>query len=560
MDKLKEQLAVLKQHSFWIMCGGILLVCVVTWYMTTGKLASLQTQYQSEITSNISAMESIRGKNDHPNQSTSKGMDLTMAVYGEDVYNGWLLLAKNQESVLVWPPTFANDPVFMRDVADLRPIELKVAGDSVKDQKISEENRRLYRNFILEEIPRLADPIKSKWHVKGAVAGNAGGGVPGGGAPGGSMPGGGAGPTAAPGGSNGADEARDKDDKSLVIWNPANQRDIVATHFGFAANIEIPTTLQVLYAQEDLWVLENIMSIIAATNGDAQYRHDVAIKYIDSIKIGRGAIGVAGQVTANSANGGGGAAPGGSPGGTPGGSPGGTTGGSPGGSPGGGMSGASPGGMAGGMPGGMAGASPGGAPGGSNRASVNLADGRYVDTDYQPVDAARLVSTMKGQGVEKDRLLAIAKRVPVRLQFKMDQRRLSLLLAECGNSKLPMEVRQIRVNKTDSGNAGGGGGGAMPGGGGGGMPGGGGGGGMPGGSSGMLGSGDADGGGGFPGGGIGGGGNQQGKKSIAASSTDPNEITVQIYGIVYLYNPPDRTILGLPEGPAVTTTALSSAR
>ena len=35
--------------------------------------------------------------------------------------------------------------------------------------------------------------------------------------------------------------------------------------------------------------------------------------------------------------------------------------------------------------------------------------------------------------------------------------------------------------------------------------------------------------------------------SIASSKEDPNEINVEIYGIVYIYNPPDRKLLGLPE-------------
>jgi hypothetical protein len=185
--------------------------------------------------------------------------------------------------------------------------------------------------------------------------------------------------------------------------------------------------------------------------------------------------------------------------------------------------------------------------------SDSLADNRYVDRDYQGVLSSRLVSAMKGQPEKpEDLFLAVAKRVPVRLVFKMDQRRVATLLAECGNSKLPVEVKQVRVNR-QSATFGGGGGGMM-----GGMM-------EPGGAeapggadpagmmAGMMG--------GMMGGvgGFGGNANNPNRQTIADSNLDPNEIGVEIYGIVYIYNPVNRAVLGLKEEapatpPTVTTT------
>ena len=94
-------------------------------------------------------------------------------------------------------------------------------------------------------------------------------------------------------------------DDSVVIWNPQNQQEILTTHFGFTMRSNFPTTLEVLYAQEDYWVLDNIMQIIRATNKitnskgeleDAQARHDAVVKYIDFVRIGRSAYGLAGKV------------------------------------------------------------------------------------------------------------------------------------------------------------------------------------------------------------------------------------------------------------------------
>ena len=72
-----------------------------------------------------------------------------------------------------------------------------------------------------------------------------------------------------------------------------------------------------------------------------------------------------------------------------------------------------------------------------------------------------------------------------------------------------------------------------------------------------------------------GGGNAGGAKaasSIASSKEDPNEITVEIYGIVYIYNPPERKLLNMPEpvatgpvtapvtGPTATPTSTTPAK
>ena len=46
------------------------------------------------------------------------------------------------------------------------------------------------------------------------------------------------------------------------------------------------------------------------------------------------------------------------------------------------------------------------------------------------------------------------------------------------------------------------------------------------------------------------GGGSRPAAGIASSKEDPNEISVEIYGIVYIYNPPERKLLGLSD-PAV---------
>lgn len=174
--------------------------------------------------------------------------------------------------------------------------------------------------------------------------------------------------------------------------------------------------------------------------------------------------------------------------------------------------------------------------------SANPTDFRYVDQEYKPLTRDRLINAMKGQPQKpEDLLLAVAKRVPVRIRVKMDQRRLPALLANCGNSALPVEIKQVRINR-EGGSSGGmmmGGMGGMDqamgrGAGGAGGP-----------TMMMDPGGDAEGAGGL--GGFGGAGGTSGVRSkVADSSIDANEISVEVYGIVYIYNPVNREVLGLP--------------
>ena len=574
MDKLKEQLAPVQKHLFWILCVCILLVSLGSWYRATSHLKSEQERLKGDIDAKTNAVKAIQPN--HPNDNTNKEMEAMAKRYGEDVAKAWALLAENQEKVLVWSTT-VFDPDFIRVVTPLRPPELKV-GRTLGDE-ISRDDRVLARNIFEKVLHELPQTIGAKWAAKAQAGGSMGmgGAVPETAGAFGGAEAGAAGLEGLPGLANQQKEA----DDSIVIWNPGNQSDLLTHHFNFVTNESaIPTTLDVLYAQEDVWILQNIMNIIKATNeynGPISQRHEAAIKYIDSVRIGRTAVAVAGKVTAPGAAGGQGGIGGmGGPGMMPGmgagmdegtmgapmggGMPGMDGGGDapPGGGGAGGAGGAGPG-MAGGMP--MPGA--GGSGGGAQATTIDPADNRYVDKDYKPLKADRLKKAMRGEATDpKDLLLAVAKRVPVRLSFKMDWRRVPVLMAECGNSKLPMEIKQVRVNRQSGGGLSGEGGG-MPGMGGGMMPGMAGGGMMPGmaggtgaGMAGGAMGGDQAGGGAFPGmGAFGGGGTNPNRSKVADATNDPNEVSVEVYGIVYLYNPVNRTVLGLPaaETPATVT-------
>jgi hypothetical protein len=549
MDQLKAMLPAIKQHSFWGMCIGILAVSAASWWMSTGALKSEKEAKLSAIKGSFSNVEQIRNQQPkHPNESTSKGMDVLLARFSKEVAEGWQIQYDHQATVLVWPPSFNQE--FHDAVNKLRPIEaIPVTSPGQIDIKyeLRAPLRTQYRNFIDRDLPILATTIGTTWMATSASISNDGFG------PGGGPPGFGGGPGGA---AFGDGAARAEVDNSIVLWSPSSQQEIMKTHFGFTAKADLPTTLEVLYAQEDLWVLQSIMDTIKSANADAETRHDAVIKELHFVRVGRSALGLAGKISVvgqTGSQGGpegmGGGMPGG-PGGPPGASPPGMSGSPP---PGAGAGGSTPPGVvAGGGGSGPVAPTPG-AEGTSAAASTDLADGRYVDEQYKPLPAARLRASLTSRD-PKDALLAVAKRMPVRMRFKLDQRRLHRVLAECGNSRLPIEIRQVRINRPPAAASGGGGmadgmgsmadmgggpgGSAPPGGNFGGPPGAFGGG--PPGAEGM--------------GGMFAGGPRQGAGSIGDASVDPNLVEVEVYGIVYIYNPVNKSQLGLAEA---TTTAMS---
>jgi hypothetical protein len=581
MDQVKAFARTAAKHVFWIGCGLILVGSMASWYLARQSLHKEFEKYQTDIKAKFTAVKGLQAKQDPPNQKSHQEMDKLLDNTLKLVVQAWQLQYAQQDAILRWPLDLRED--FVTAVRPLKPIEAKVDFPTPANQELKVDFRRRYAGYVGNLLPRLADIPGTIWQVGRSPAGG--------------MPGmmGGAAPLS-------PEEAQQLAQRKppVVIWDPADQARLVSTHFNWSNQPDSsPTTLQVLYAQEDLWVLTALMHIIRQTNGQIESRHEAVVKNIETILIGRHAPPRAGQVIRLGGSGMGGGMMGGM--GDMGsgymmeGSAGGgempdmagsdTTSPSP------MMGGSADMGSAGGDMGGMM------MPG-MGRASADPAEGRYVDNEYQALKAETLRSALRSPSPD-DAFLVVAKRMPVRMRLVVDVRKLPRLLAQFGNSALPVEVRQVRINRgKDSG-----GGYDMMGGGGGGygMMGGGGGYGMMGGGedSAMMGGGSPDMGSGYgammspPGGmgmgmGMGGygqspdmggagysppgygaemGGSGYGMGGQAANvkdrtnlaSTSQNDVPVEIYGIIYIYNPVDEQKLGLDQQPTLTGTTPPAA-
>jgi hypothetical protein len=327
--------------------------------------------------------------------------------------------------------------------------------------------------------------------------------------------------------------------KGLVAWDET-LRQALRDQYDWDT---LPTSQQVRYANEDLWIYRALLKIIANTNKDAKEHLVASVKQIEALNIGPlvslptqfyvPAVPVGGVVTDGASEGGGeGAMP----------SDGGTldpTGGLP---PAPGQAGQGEGGDAA-----AAAMTP------DQYTDAVLKHGRYVDAKGKPV------------GYSQPEPFAEFKIMPFEMHLLMDQRRIPDLLANCANSPLPVEVRQVGIVSTeqplDTANAGGGQrqGRAgmmqlqqrpmMPARGG-----------MPGGEGDM------------PGGrGMGGLMNRQplqrGMEGGGGGALDlgsavelrPADLHVEIRGVIYIFNPPDRSKGGKTPEPTAETPVAPAA-
>lgn len=518
MDDLKRYLKEAAKYSFWIISGLVLLLSAVVFYLVKSGLDQAITQRINALNGSFSKINEVSNKTStHPNDSSHKEMENRLNGLVDDVDQAWKFQYERQKEFLTWPQSAFQFPQTREIFDGLRPFEKQVPFPLPEKapeplDKITVRDRDVYKGYIEPEFPALAKKIGSSWKfVLDAKALSGGGGF---------EPPGGGGSFAPPGlggfstgpGAKAAEPTRD-----LVRWSEASQKEIISDALPWFSKPTPPSIYEIYYTQEDIWLLRGLMDILANTNSEAKENFQAIVREIEFIRWGARASRDAGALAGADAVGGGGGMMGGMMGGMPG-----MGGGPPGGYAGGGAGGAPAG--YGGMGGGKGGLMPGGGAGPARR---DPADGRYVDNSFKPLTGAQLRTAMSLQNAN-DAVIAVAKRIPVRMRLKVDESQIGRLITECGNGKMMLEVLQVRYN-TDAAAAPGAASGAAGGGAG-----------FPGGAASMGTGGGA--GASFKeddsGEGGGGGASMPGMPGAGESPDTRGEIPIEIYGLVYLYNPP----------------------
>lgn len=371
MDQLTVALRYLKRIHFWIICPLVTLMGIGAWYLAVGSLDEQKDENVGKIEGHYSTVQQLTSISPHPNSNVADAMEQLISKTQNEIKEAWDTKSAQQVGVLTWPEfpdwSAAQKRDFLRTVQPLRPIERMVKVDDPDRLNIAQ--RESFRDYIRQELPRLAKLAGSAWVLRGdegaSVVGN----------------------------------AAEQQANTIVLWKPESQKTIVERHFQWKTGRGTPSTLEILYAHEDLLVLRHLMQIISRTNEDATTRHSAAVRKILEINIGKEAV--YSDVTVE---------------GIEAGSGGGNT---------------SP-----------ASASP------DAEALPDPAEGRYVDKNYEPLPAETLRQVMEQDGEldPEQAYLAVAKRIPVRMRVSIDQRHINRLLVECANSELTVEVRQLLIN------------------------------------------------------------------------------------------------------------------
>ncbi|HUT93943.1 MAG TPA: hypothetical protein VMY37_31055, partial [Thermoguttaceae bacterium] len=290
MDQVKFVLAAVKKHHFWVLCGVIVVLVLGAWWSATSGLAKSIETRKGELESAEKSLQGITSESLHANKECISAVQAKHEKLKNEVYGAWDFLYRVQKKNSVWPPIAPN---FRRDIELLGP-----------DDEIRPEYRDLYMYFIRKHLPRLYEAVDIRLPAKrdaqgmiitdengkpvkidpfetasgqnyATTTGYGGGGMPD------TMEGSGYSPT-----GSSRDELVGK-----VDWTMGDLKRIRDGYYWKTR----PTTTQVRLAQEDLWVYEALLRIIAKTNETATSQYNAAVKNIQALEIGQRAAGAFAQ-------------------------------------------------------------------------------------------------------------------------------------------------------------------------------------------------------------------------------------------------------------------------
>ena len=490
MDQLKEQLSVVLKYGFWIGSVLVLLGSAVLWYLSTSNLTEENDKRTSALQSKVTSISGIRSElSEHPNELSHKEMEALIVERQQEVLRSWQTLFERQQKILTWPDDLSE--TLLEQFEGKVPIEKYVEFDDESPDPTELTLRNNYARYIKNALPDIAKIARTEWTAKfdagaGMMGMGGGMGMEMGIGMGMGMSGMGRGPTIV--GVGGLEQG------PVVQWSTGSQSALLSDLFPWRGSV--PSTLEIYYSQENLWILKQLMQIIAAVNGDARQPYQADIHEIKRLSIGKSVQFGAGNISKPGVAGGGMEAM---------------------------MMGMD---MEMGM--GMMEMDMGEMMG-MDVEAVDPGDGRYVDLDREPIDGSTLRSALTSEQ-PSDVNLAVAKRVPVMMSLKMNQKAVPELLATCGSVPLMVEVQQVRLLPPDHS----GGAGAMTGG----M-------GME--EMGGMGMEEEMGGMGMGMDGMGGMGMGSTPAATKRDKEFPLDITVEVYGLIFIYNPPNRSALALEE-------------
>ncbi len=265
MDQLKVFWKYVVKYHFWILTSIVLLTSLFVFSSSRGQLDQQVSSRYGTLDGAFSNVQRLEGEAPtHPNSGVEAEMNKILEAARVNVFDAWTKQYDRQAPILKWSADiFEQDSEAIRIVDKFRPIELFLDHPPPADQgPLLKGAREVYRDYVKNEFTELAKIVGAQWT-----------GVMGTGAQRGS--------------SDDLATSTTSTKPPLVVWSQASQTSLQSAMAPWYDETKVPSTLEICYTQEDIWILSAILKVIQAVNGPAKENFQAPIKEIVSIKLGK---------------------------------------------------------------------------------------------------------------------------------------------------------------------------------------------------------------------------------------------------------------------------------
>ena len=240
-DNIKPAVDFVVKHHFWLLAPLVPLLSLPLVFMTNGSLGEQINSARSQIESRLSSLKSVDGIQPHPNEAWATDIDARTNAVRRETLAEWQRFWNSQQPLRLWPASLGDDFV-------QRAAVLKANG------KLPRQLRERYQNNVRAIVRQLPARMGADEAMIDA--------------------------SAEPGGP--ATPAQPVRSNKLVQWTAEDQKRVYAS-FDWA---EPPSPLQVLLAQEELWVYGLLCDSIARVNKVAAGPYNSPIPLVEQLAIG----------------------------------------------------------------------------------------------------------------------------------------------------------------------------------------------------------------------------------------------------------------------------------
>jgi hypothetical protein len=261
-DSLRQQLAPVLKHHFWILAALVPLLLIPALFMAAADRREVISRERATIDGRVSALEAVRNTADHPNAAWSEAFDRQAAAVREELLGEWKAFWESQQPLRVWPEELGPD--FLASIA-------AVESGSRKDLLFRDQQR--YQNTVAEIVRQLPARMGCE-ELMVAEDGQAVGGLE----FGGQRP-----PLLGrPLGMGPGEDAEATRSRDVLVWRPEDQKRLLES---FTWN-KPPSTTKVRLAQEELWVYGLFCDAIRRINEGSTALFDARITTVEELAVG----------------------------------------------------------------------------------------------------------------------------------------------------------------------------------------------------------------------------------------------------------------------------------